>query len=246
MVRHLTLALAAYAIMGPCSFAEISRDPLNLIGVLDVSGRYSGEPMPALGVPNDWFVAAWGEEEASPKLYTVGQRVSSSGVATDMAEQSIALSDFLMVETEYEQPHIAVFEKRGSWLEVRVNQLPIWIGMSAEDEFIPYTALISNGLNYLTASTISFADTPGGPMSAFPFSSTMQGIESPTESWGPDITVLDIHPSDAREDWIKIRVTDLPHCKPSPKQGEAVIFEGWIRSHRPDGLVSIWFHSRGC
>ncbi|MEM7004748.1 MAG: hypothetical protein AAF498_02620 [Pseudomonadota bacterium] len=246
MVRHLMLTLAAYAIMVPCSFAEISRDPMNLIGVLDVSGRYSGEPMAVLGVPKDWFAAAWGEAEATPKLYAVGKSVSSTGVATETTEQGISLPDFLMVETEYEQPHIAIFEKRGSWVEVWVNQLPIWIRMNAEDEFVPYTALISNGLNSLTTSTISFADTPGGPTSTIAFSPAIQGIEITLDSWVPDITVLDIHPGGAREDWIKIRVTDLPHCEPSPKQGEAVIFEGWIRSHQPDGFASIWFHSRGC
>ncbi|TQV80530.1 hypothetical protein [Denitrobaculum tricleocarpae] len=254
MLRIMLLSLVANTLAVPSGFAQIAHDPMNLVGVLDVSGRYDGEPSPVLGVPVDWFAAAWGEE-ASPKEFTVARDWPLRGSDIDLTEQRIPLSDFLLIETDYEQPHISVFAKQGQWLEVRVKDAPVWIRAESTDKFVPYTTLVSDSLPYLTTSSITFAETPDGPLNEFDFEPSMQGAETKSEFWTPTISVLEVRPNlsetsagtnSTRRGWIKIQVTDVPHCSALSTKTETTIFEGWIPSHQPDGSVSVWFHSRGC
>lgn len=254
MIRALFLSLMASIVTASSSFAQIAHDPMNLIGVLDVSGRYDGELTPVLGVPRDWFAAAWGEE-ASPQEFKVAREWTSSGSNVDWTEQPITLSDFLMIETDYEQPHISVFAKHGPWVEVRVNDVPTWIRAESADSFVPYTTLVSDSLAYLTTPGVTFAETPDGPLKEFDFEPSMQGVETGFAFWTPDISVLEVRPSvpEASADtnstgrgWIRIRVTDVPHCSAVSVENETTIFEGWIPSHHANGSVAVWFHSRGC
>lgn len=254
MIRVLLLSLVASIATASSSVAQIVHDPMNLIGVLDVSGRYDGEPSPVLGVPVDWFAAAWGED-ASPKAFTVARDWPSRGSDIDLTEQCIPLSDFLLIETDYEQPHISVFAKHGQWVEVRVNDVPTWIRAESTDSFVPYTTLVADSLAYLTSPNVTFAETPDGPLKEFDFEPSMQGEETRFDFWTPDISVLEVRPNvsetsddtnSTRRGWIKIRVTDVPHCSAVSVENRTTIFEGWIPSHQPNGSVAVWFHSRGC
>lgn len=248
----LTMSLSVTTNRGV--LADDHWSPLRLIGVLDVSGRYDGIPSPVFGVPVDWLAATWGEE-TELKHFTVARTWAPDGTVSDAVERAIPILDFLMIETDYEQPHIYVFAKRGAWVEVRVKNLPTWILIEPRDRFVPYTTLITKGLTYLTTSRVTLAKTPGGPFETVELQPGMQGLEKEHDGWTPSVYVLDVRPnvsetSDAATSigrgWIQIRVTDLPHCSVVSNASERTILEGWVPSHGSSGAVSVWFHSRGC
>lgn len=230
--------------------AEVTSDPMNLLGVLDVSNRFDGVPDPILGAPRDWLAATSGDETV-PKQFTVKEALGS----TKSNRTGLFISDFLLIETDYEQAHIVVFEKAGDWVQVQAKGDLVWLKMGPRDDFYPYPDLLREGLTFLTVSSLSYSERPDAPPMDIVFNSAMQSSPTNPRYWTPDVEIVDVRferpngsvgSADIRKSLLKIRITNQPHCSEPMREGEVVIFEGWIAAYQPDGNASVWFHSRGC
>ena len=230
--------------------AEITAHPMNLVGVLDVSKRFDGESDPILGVPTDWLAATSGEETV-PKQFTVKEALASR--KSNSAD--LFISDFLLIETEYEQAHIVVFEKVGDWVQVQARDEQIWVKMAPRDSFYAYPDLLRGGLTFLTVSSLLYSERPDAPPKDIVFTPVMQSSPTSARYWTPDVEIVEarldrpngsVESADIRKSLLKIRMTNQPHCNEPTREREVGIFEGWIAAYQPDGNASVWFHSRGC
>lgn len=230
--------------------AEVTSDPMNLLGVLDVSNRFDGVPDPILGVPTDWLAATSGDETI-PKQFTVKEALGS----TKSNRADLFISDFLLIETDYEQAHIVVFEKDGDWVQVQSKGDLVWLKMAPRDNFYSYPDLLREGLTFLTVSRLSYSERPDAPPKDIVFNSAMQTSPTDARYWTPDVEIVDVRlerpngsigSADVRDSLLKIRITNQRHCGEPKREMEVVILEGWIAAYQPNGNASVWFHSRGC
>lgn len=255
-MRVILLPLISNLFFSGASWAENAHFPTDMIGILDVSERYSGERDPIFNKPNDWLSATWGEDESQLKSYTIARNWANKGDHSDWSVVEIALSDFELIETDYEQSHIIVYAKKADWVRVKISGEATWIREEPTDMFVPYTSLVLDSLAYLTSWNVLYSDRPNGPLSSIEFKPGLQSDGSDDGYNGtPDIQVVDVLPAqmsapsgehEKHPGWIKIRITDGVHCSTRSYESETTLFEGWIPSHRPDGEVSVWFYARGC
>ena len=250
MFREVLFTVLVFLVPSGEAIAETTSDPLNLIGVLDVSARFDGDLDPILGAPKDWLAATWGDESV-PKNFTVKEHFESQ----DSLRTTFFISDFLLIETDYEQAHIVVFEKAGDWLQVLANGETLWLQMESQDKFYAYPDLLRDGLNFLTNSKISYSQRPAGTLIEIALSPAMQGSLEDAKYWTPAVEVIevqttlagnDIGSEEIRNSLLKVRMTNRPHCAKPSLEPETIIFEGWISAYQRNGTASVWFHSRGC
>lgn len=250
MFREILFTVLVFMVPSGEVIAETTLDPLNMIGVLDVSARFHGEPDPILGAPTDWLAATWGDE-SHPKNFTVKEDLESQ----ETLRTAFFISDFLLIETGYEQAHIVVFEKAGDWLHVHALGKTLWLQMDSQDKFYAYPDLLRDGLNFLTSSKLSYSKRPRGTLIEVALSPEMQGSSEDAKHWTPAVEVLEVQTlftgneigsEDIRNSLLKVRMTNRPHCAEPSREFETIIFEGWISAYERDGTAAVWFHSRGC
>jgi hypothetical protein len=201
-----------------------------LIGLLDVPLIYEpGQPV---------VVHAQPFESAPPVA-----RLTSAGIARgdgscswkrDLNDASVARG-CTHTESAYEVPAIAVFERRGGWFRIALDDDARSFGWvtGAPETFHSVADLLGSGtrLTYLTGHwDRRLYATPAGTASVVPQSER-------------DI------PYQARESrvidgrlWLRIDVLDQVCGDRDPR----VVRSGWVPAQGPNGESWAWFHSRGC
>jgi hypothetical protein len=144
------------------------------------------------------------------------------------------------LESGYEIPAAIVFERRGPWFRIRLNNGSVWIRRSNESDFLPYPEILRKHL----AST---TQTWGGTLRATP---GLSGRVTPLSSgWTVLLDrMLSIQYLGSQrvgnELWLHIRLAAKSACDQTYEGVTDV--EGWIPAYHTDRTPSVWFASRGC
>jgi hypothetical protein len=141
----------------------------------------------------------------------------------------------IYTESGYEVPALAVFERRGGWFRIAIDDDARSFGwvQGAEDSFHSLADLLATGarLTYLTARwDRRLYVTPGGTASVLPPSDQNVPYE------GRESRLID------GRLWLRIDVLDQVCGDRQPR----VLRSGWVPAQAANGEAWAWFHSRGC
>jgi hypothetical protein len=216
-----------------------SKTPERLIGLLDLPDIVAGGCGPA---PKRATARAFGApSQNGPGIGTIYWREDGDAGCGLMIEKAGGAKDTIpTLESGYEIPAAIVFERRGPWFRIRLNNGSVWIRRSNESDFLPYPEILRKHL----ASTTQTWD---GTLRATP---GLSGRVTPLSSgWTVLLDrMLSIQYLGSQrvgnELWLHIRLAAKSACDQTYEGVTDV--EGWIPAYHTDRTPSVWFASRGC
>jgi len=144
------------------------------------------------------------------------------------------------LESGYEIPAAVVFERRGSWFRIRLNEGSAWIQRTAPEDFVAYPEVLRDHLTHtLPHWDGTLRATPGPSGLLIPLSSGWKEVLHRQ----PSIQYLGSQRV-GRELWLHIRLIAKPECGQT-NEGERDV-EGWIPAYHANRSPLAWFSSRGC
>ncbi|MBI5202279.1 MAG: hypothetical protein HY925_11885 [Elusimicrobia bacterium] len=145
-----------------------------------------------------------------------------------------APGDVAYEEWGNETPGAVVFRQRKGWYEVKLKDGKGWIDAAEAGKFHALEDLVAGGLAYMTS------DWDGEVHEKPEKDSPSKKLEPGGDEYGAQVLS---HKRNKDGLWLQVRVLDSTGCE----GGEAKeLATGWVRAHAANGIVAIWFHSRGC
>ena len=144
------------------------------------------------------------------------------------------------LESGYEIPAAVVFERRGPWFRVRLNEGSAWIRHEDPENFRAYPEVLRQHLAHTMPNwNGTLRATPGPFGRLIPLSSGWKEVLHRQ----PSIEYLGSRRVGS-ELWLHIRLIAKPECG-QIYEGVSDV-EGWIPAYDTDRSPLAWFSSRGC
>ena len=145
------------------------------------------------------------------------------------------------LESGYEIPAAIVYERRGAWFRIRLQDGSAWIRHSDQKDFLPYPEILRENLPYTLQSWDgTLRATPGRSGRVTPLSPGWKALLD---------RQLSIEYLGSRrvgdELWLHIRLAAKASGCGQTYEG-VTDAEGWIPAYHTDRTPSAWFSSRGC
>jgi hypothetical protein len=217
----------------------LSKTPERIVGILDLPEIIQGGCGPAPSRATARLFAT--PSQNRPSIGTLYWHEVPNIVCKLMIEKAGGVKEEVpALESGYEIPAVIVFERRGQWFRIRLNDGSAWIRHTDETDFLPYPEVLRDNL----ASTMQNWDgtlraTPGSTGRIVPLSAGWKALLD---------RVLSIEYLGSRrvdnDLWLHIRLAAKSACEQTYEGVTDV--EGWIPAYHTDRTTMAWFASRGC
>jgi hypothetical protein len=142
-------------------------------------------------------------------------------------------------ESGYERPAAIVLERDDVWFRIALQQGSAWIERKDPDDFLRYPDLLKDRLTYLGMGWDGrLWETPGA--------SDATPLQVKWRSYLTSEVPIEFLDSMrvGNQTWIQVRLGPSERCGEALEGVDPVT--GWVPAHRPSGVPSAWFYSRGC
>jgi hypothetical protein len=217
----------------------LSKTPERLIGLLDLPDvvQYGCGPAPTRATART-FAAPSQNARPVATIYWLEERERWCGLMIEKADGS--KEELPTLESGYEIPAAVVFERRGPWFRIRLNEGSAWIRRDDPEDFLAYPEVLREHLSHTMPSWNGILRaTPALSGRVIPLSSGWKEVLHRQ----PSIQYLGSQKVGS-ELWLHIRLIAKPDCG-QIHEGVSDV-EGWIPAYHPDRSPSAWFASRGC
>ena len=152
-----------------------------------------------------------------------------------------AAEELPIEESSYEVQAAVVYQRDGNWFRIALQRGSAWIERENAQGFLAYPAGLTSDshLTYLREGWDGrvWAAPESGP-----------GVMAPPNWLAHRNRAIPVRLLSARtvgsDVWIQVRFETEEVC--GQTLPNVTPLEGWIPAYRPQGAVSVWFHSRGC
>ena len=143
------------------------------------------------------------------------------------------------LESGYEIAAAIVYERRGSWFRIALNEGSAWIRRTDSTDFLPYPDILRENLSHIQQGWDGvLRDTPGS-------SGKIKNVPAGWTARSHQLIAIEFLNSRrvGNELWIYVQLM-IERCGQSV-EGVAIT-TGWIPAYRANRSPSAWFSSRGC
>ena len=224
---------------GQTGWEYLDNSPARLIGLLDLEDIVRGGCGPAPGRATARLFSA--PSETSSVVGTIHWREEGDRWCGLMIEPSSGINEKLpLLESGYEIPAAIVYERRGPWFRIRLNDGAAWIHRTDAKDFLAYPEVLRDRLAHTMQTWDgTLRETPGASGRIVPLG----------EGWKALLDrQLSVEYLDSRrvgnDLWIHIRLPSEGAC--DQKIEGVTTVSGWIPAYHSDRSPSVWFSSRGC
>ena len=217
----------------------LSKTPERLIGLLDLPEIVAGGCGPATNRATARAFAT--PSQNGPSIGTIYWHEERDVVCGLMIEKAGGSKEELpTLESGYEIPAAIVYERRGAWFRIRLQDGSAWIRRGNQKEFLAYPEVLHKGPHTLQSRDGTLRATPGRSGRVVP----------PSPGWKAlldrQLTIQFLGFRRVGNDlWLHIRLAAKPLGCGQTYEG-VTDAEGWIPAYHVDRTPSAWFSSRGC
>lgn len=144
--------------------------------------------------------------------------------------------DFPTLEYAYEEPAGIVLAKSGRWCQIQLSTRTAWIHEKCESGFMPIELVLKDKALHLVKGAIQLARSEPGGASTKLLKTLLEAQPAYVALVGTDKVKGVV--------WIHVATLQVAVCDRKPLPHEIQTF--WIPLRDAQGLLQVWFHSRGC